>query len=119
MTAVAVLGNIIIFVHGRTIMDYCQLTESWIQIGNLVSHVVIPLIMIGILVRAGTGPTTVNTKLCALGTTIIIGLVYIILMVAGMASTYGLEPKVLAYYGIGWLLISTAVTLSPDMCRIG
>ncbi len=108
LAAIIILGNILVYrATTKKISVYCNVGEEWVTVGNIVGHLIVPVVLGTILLckYAGKQPVTWKTYAKSAGFSVGVGVLYLVLMRAGAVSNYGLDPSTLASFGGAWVVL--------------
>ena len=109
--AYAVLGNILALTRGVRVAEYIGISEKKVALGNILGHIVYPLIILVILcMKQKKEYIPLSDYLKAIAFAFSIGIIYIILMTTKCGCTYGLTNKELVGYGVSWILIVAVIS---------
>lgn len=105
--AVAILGNVLTYIHIVRLSKYCGLSKTILYFSNIITHIIIPILLYKLIHKGWLVNSTYDRYITtnALIFSVLIGVIYFILMLLNITCTYGLELKHNIIYGLCWLAI--------------
>lgn len=112
---VSLLGNVLCIKNKEELIKYCEierLNPNIIDIANIITHLLIPLLIISIIQKnMGEYKLTKTLYLETIGFVLLVGLGYLALMSSGWVSNYGLKHEALIKFGISYGLLGVSLPI--------
>ena len=110
---VALLGNVLVLTFSDKLSTYCDVSHTVVTWGNIVGHIIFPLIIGIVLVYLHQKKSPIWSwkdaiKSCI--TVIGVGVLYFIVMLFGGVCSYGLDIRTNIYFAIAWILLAIGIT---------
>jgi hypothetical protein len=110
---VALLGNVLMLTFKDNLARYCDIGHTVVTWGNIVGHIILPLIIGAVLIylhRKQSPVWTWNDAVKSCGTVVGVGLLYLVVMLFGGACSYGLDIRTNLWFALAWVVLAMGIT---------
>lgn len=113
LISIFILGNVLTVFFKSKLTNYCRINALTVDVGNIIGHIVIPLLIATVLVWKHRHQSNIMSwKHAGLSTGLIIGvgLLYFVLSMFGWVCSYGVGRKTQVWFLVAWVILAMVIT---------